>query len=51
MEVELIEPLLFLACAAGAADRFAAAVARRLATPGPGEGMTQPDFNVRIRPA
>jgi glutathione synthase/RimK-type ligase-like ATP-grasp enzyme len=50
MEVELIEPLLFLACAAGAADRFAAAVARRLATPGPGEGMTQPDFNVRIQP-
>jgi hypothetical protein len=35
MEVELIEPLLFLAYAAGAADRFAAAVARRLAIPAP----------------
>jgi len=30
MELELIEPNLFLANAAGAVDRFASAIARRL---------------------
>jgi hypothetical protein len=30
MELELIEPNVFLSCAEGSADRFAAAIARRL---------------------
>lgn len=36
MEAELIEPVLFLGHAAGAADRFAEAVARRVLAPAPG---------------